>query len=269
MGVGPGLDKLHGGNDLHSGMARLALPYAEIAKTLLADIAQFRGWSESEAARRMQGARDERNRLWIAANPRNEAEREALYSSLGELDLLKYAEWHRHDKEKQALHDEMVELARKQRLEVLDCGGGIGDTALAFAGNGVAVTYLDVPGPCSDFARFRWEKHGCAERVRRTTLREFDDLLRASFGMIASFDVLEHLENPVHHVRRYIELLRPGGHLFVTTFFEHSSRNPDHLPENDGYRRIFGGEPKTSRRCVLSNLGLKRRRWYCFQKPAG
>lgn len=249
-------------------MARLALPYSEIARTLLADIAAFRGWTESEAAQHMRGARDERNRRWIDANPRSEPERERLYSALGELDLLKYAEWHRHDQDKQKLHDRMVELAREERVDVIDCGGGIGDTALAFAGNGVAVTYLDFPGPCSDFARFRWERHGCAARVRRITPADFASLAPASFGMVASCDVLEHLENPVRHALRYRELLRPGGHLFVTTFFEHSPRNPDHLPENDGYRRVFGGEPKTARRCVLTNLGFQWRRWYWFQKPA-
>lgn len=230
-------------------------------------MAEFLGTTVDDVLARMAGARDERNRRWIEADPKDEAERNALYSSLGELDLLKYAEWHRVDEEKMRLHDEMVGVARASAARVLDCGGGIGDTTLAFAANGVEVCYIDFPGVCSEFARFRWRKYGCAERVQAWDPERFWSSNRDTFGMVASIDVLEHLENPVKHAVRYAELLAPGGELFVTAFFEHSPRNPDHLPENDGFRRIFGGERKTARRCVLSNLGFRRKDWYRFLKP--
>lgn len=242
--------------------------YAALAATLVEHLAEFLGTSEAEVLERMAGARAERNRRWIEADPRTEAERDALYSSLGELDLLKYAEWHRLDREKMELHDRAVEIALEHGATVLDCGGGIGDTTLAFAANGVPVTYVDFPGVCADFARFRRERHGCAERVRILTPAEFRDHPPGSFGMVVSIDVLEHLENPPAHAWRYRELLQPGGHLFVTAYFRHSPRNPDHLPENDGLHRVFGGEPKTARRSVLTNLGFRRRRWYWYVREA-
>ena len=248
-------------------MSRLAHPYAALVAGLKADVGAFLGLDPAALAPRMATARDERNRRWIEADPQTEEDRNRLYASLGELDLLKYAEWHLADTAKHALHDEAVALALRLGAEVLDCGGGIGDTALAFAANGVPVTYVDFPGPCSDFARVRWERFGCAGRVRALAPDEFWTGKGARFGMIASFDVLEHLENPVRHARRYAELLAPGGRLFLTTCFRHSRRNPDHLPENDAYHRIFGGERRTARRCVLTNLGLRRRRWYHYERP--
>ena len=241
--------------------------YADLAATLPEHVAAFKGVSPQDVRRAMATARDERNRRWTQAAPRTEAERARLYVELGELDLLKYAEWHAADREKQELHDELVTFARDRGLRVLDCGGGIGDTALAFAANGVRVAYLDFAGPCSQFARWRWRHYACAERVDVLPPEAFWNLPDQSFDMAVSIDVMEHLENPVRYATRCRELLRSGGHFFVTAFFEHSPRNPDHLPENDGYRRIFGGEKKTSRRSVLTNLGFRRKRWYWFVKP--
>jgi cyclopropane fatty-acyl-phospholipid synthase-like methyltransferase len=127
------------------------------------------------------------------------------------------------------------------------------------------VTYVDFPGLCSEFAAFRVEKLGCGERVAQLSPEAFWKE-GATFDAVASIDVLEHLDNPVRHARRYHELLVAGGHLFVTAHFRHSQRNPDHLVENDGYHRVFGGEPRTARRCVLTNLGFRRRRWYWYEK---
>jgi SAM-dependent methyltransferase len=248
-------------------MPRLPHSYASLVAGLHADAGAFLGLDAATLPARMAAERDERNRRWIEANPRTEEERNRLYASLGELDLLKYAEWHVKDEAKHRLHDQAVELALRLGAGVLDCGGGIGDTTLAFAANGVPVTYVDFPGVCSDFARTRWERFGCAGRVRALSPDDFWTKNDGGFGMIASFDVLEHLENPVRHALRYVELLRPGGRLFLTTCFRHSRRNPDHLPENDAYHRLFGGEPRTAWRCALTNLGLRRRRWYHFERP--
>ena len=241
--------------------------YADIAATLPDHLAEFLDIPVAEVMARMARARDERNRLWVAADPHTEADREKLYQSLGELDLLKYAEWHRTDVEKQAIHDTAVQAAQARRAQVLDCGGGIGDTTLVFAANDVPVTYMEFPGLCYDFAHFRWRKFGCADRVTVREPAAFWTLAPGSYDLLISIDVLEHLENPVKFAARYHTLLRPGGLLFLTAHFHHSAKNPDHLPENDAYRRLFGGERRTARRSVLRNLGFKRRRWYRFVKP--
>ena len=241
--------------------------YASLVASLNEHLAQFLRVDEVTVAERMRTARAERNRRWIEADPRTEEERNRVYSSLGELDLLKYAEWHLGDRDRHALHDRAVRLARERRARVLDVGGGIGDTALAFAANGLDVTYVDLPGVCADFARFRWRQLGVPERISPLSPDEFWKSPNDRFGMIVSIEVLEHLENPVHHAARYLELLEPGGLLVVTACFKHGPRNPDHLPENDAYRRIFGGEVWTRRRCVLTNLGFRWRRWWLFEKP--
>jgi 2-polyprenyl-3-methyl-5-hydroxy-6-metoxy-1,4-benzoquinol methylase len=240
--------------------------YASLVAQLRADLGAFLGVDAETLRTRMATAREERNRRWIAAGPRTEEDRNRLYASLGELDLLKYAEWHVQDVAKHRLHDQAVTLARKLGANVLDCGGGIGDTTLAFAANGVPVTYVDFPGTCSDFARFRWQRFACVDRVRALSPEDFWTKNDGRFGMVVSFDVLEHLENPVRHALRYRQLLAPGGRLVLTTCFRHSRRNPDHLPENDAYHRVFGGERRTAWRCVLTNLGLRRRRWFHFER---
>ncbi|HED66223.1 MAG TPA: methyltransferase domain-containing protein [Planctomycetes bacterium] len=241
-------------------------PYKDLVSSLDEDVARFFGWSVDEVRERTKTSREERNRRWVEADPKTEEDRNALYSSLGELDLLKYAAWHQDDEEKMAIHDRAVAEARKTGGVVLDCGGGIGDTTLVFAANGVYVVYVDFPGVCSDFARSRWERFGCLERVRPMTPEEFWEAPPEGFSLAASIDVLEHLENPVAHASRYRELLTPGGHLFVTAHFVHNAQNPDHLPRNNAYHRVFGGEPKTAKRCVLTNLGFTRRKWFWYTR---
>lgn len=246
----------------------MAASYASLVESLNPHLARFLRVDEATIVARMRTARAERNRLWIEADPRTEEERNRVYASLGELDLLKYAEWHRSDRDRHVLHDRAVHLARSRGARVLDVGGGIGDTTLAFAANGLDVTYVDLPGVCADFARFRWQQLGVSERVSPLSPDAFWKSPSAHFGMIVSIEVLEHLENPVRHAARYVELLEPGGLLVVTACFKHGPRNPDHLPENDAYRRLFGGETWTRRRCVLTNLGLRWRKWWLFEKPA-
>jgi 2-polyprenyl-3-methyl-5-hydroxy-6-metoxy-1,4-benzoquinol methylase len=240
------------------------IKYAEIAATLPEHLAAWRSLTLADVSQRMMEAREIRNRRWIEANPKTAAERDKLYVELSEIDLYKYAEWHRTDIEKQVIHDEATDWALRHSSRVLDCGGGIGDTTLILAVNGVEVTYVDLPGPCSEFARWRWRTYGCDNRVAALSPEAFWSMNGARFGQIMSIDVLEHLEDPVRHVVRYREILNVGGDLFLTAHFSHSPRNPDHLPENDAFHRIFGGEPKTARRCALTNLGFRKRRWYHY-----
>ncbi len=53
--------------------------------------------------------------------------------------------------------------------------------------------------------------------VRQTELGENDGLEPAAFRAVVSCDVLEHLLEPSVAVSRMVELLEPGGALFVTT----------------------------------------------------
>jgi 2-polyprenyl-3-methyl-5-hydroxy-6-metoxy-1,4-benzoquinol methylase len=246
-------------------MSRSVRPdYAEIVVSLPRHLAEFFGISVEEVRERMEHARDERNRIWMETAPKSDSERERLYSSLGHLDVFKYAAWHRTDREKQKMHNEAVAVALSADARVLDCGGGIGDTALLFAMNGLFVTYVDLPGICYDFARFRWLEFDCVDRITVVSPSEMRNLEAGGYGVVMSIDVLEHLDNPVRHAFSYRDVLQPGGHLFITTHFRHSRVNPDHLPENNAYYRIFGGERKTTRRSILGNLGFRRRRWYHY-----
>ncbi len=65
----------------------------------------------------------------------------------------------------------------------------------------------------------RWAAQSAAARgleVFNGTLEEFD-AGQARFDVVASWDVLEHLEDPMGALRRAYELLVPGGLLVVTT----------------------------------------------------
>lgn len=92
---------------------------------------------------------------------------------------------------------------------------------------------LDVGCGVGDFARVAldrgWEAHGvefdataraiCESKGVPTTQGPLDpsDHPPGSFDVITLFEVLEHLVDPAQEMRNVAGLLRPGGHLYLTT----------------------------------------------------
>jgi SAM-dependent methyltransferase len=124
-------------------------------------------------------------------------------------------------------------LSGRQSLDVLDIGGGIGNYCISLARAGHLCTYADIPGVIMDFARQRFESRKCAIEVC-----DVRTLPPKRFHALLSFDVLEHLDDPVTAMVDYAMHCAEHGLLFLAADFLNFSE-PFHLRKNFPYALIF------------------------------
>jgi SAM-dependent methyltransferase len=124
-------------------------------------------------------------------------------------------------------------LGGRQALDVLDIGGGIGNYCIALTRAGHRCTYADIPGVITDFARERFTARGCA-----IDMCDVRALPQKRFHALLSFDVLEHLDDPVAAMVEYAMHSTEHGLLFCAADFLNFSE-PFHLRKNFPYALIF------------------------------
>ncbi|KAH9166722.1 ubiquinone biosynthesis O-methyltransferase [Lactarius sanguifluus] len=121
----------------------------------------------------------------------------------GEFALLHKMNAHRMRfiREKLLLDEPSRALAGLDALDV-GCGGGILSESLARLG----ANTLAVDASAENTLAFR---HTSVEELVREPRRRFD--------VVCSMEVVEHVDNPAAFVRSCAELVKPGGHLFLST----------------------------------------------------
>ena len=112
-------------------------------------------------------------------------------------------------------YDHMSWFERAGR-EVLEFGGGLGLACSIFRDLGRAVTYVDVDGPVSRFAR--WYFAETAQTDIEVLLTPSDHLVLPTdrrWDFVFSDSVIEHLADPVGTVDTLARAVRPGGLLYL------------------------------------------------------
>jgi SAM-dependent methyltransferase len=128
----------------------------------------------------------------------------------------------------------MTRLARAAAKDVLAYGDGIGSDSIALTRAGYRVTYFDLPGVTSRFARFRFEREGLGDEI--AVVDRAGALPNEGFDAILSVEVLEHVPDPVGTMERFYDLLRHNGVALLTESFESVGPDyPSHLEGNYQY----------------------------------
>jgi 2-polyprenyl-3-methyl-5-hydroxy-6-metoxy-1,4-benzoquinol methylase len=115
---------------------------------------------------------------------------------------------------------------------LLEFGGGAGELALALSDK-FDVTYYDIPGVTSDYARHRSEVH------YGSPIKICTELPDEKFDFISMQDVYEHVENPKALMKDVRERLKDGG-LFISSALWFSTSHPLHINENAAGREAVG-----------------------------
>jgi SAM-dependent methyltransferase len=144
-------------------------------------------------------------------------------------------------------------------LAVLMLGDGAGNDSLYLASRGLTLDYFDWPGSKTyDFSRRRFEHYGLVpDRIR--LLPAYEDAFARQYDVVLSFEVLEHLPDPLPTIRDIARMLSPHGVALISESFGQVLPNvPTHLSCNARY------DGRTPFLFLREGLGLT---WYSQYHP--
>jgi 2-polyprenyl-3-methyl-5-hydroxy-6-metoxy-1,4-benzoquinol methylase len=131
-------------------------------------------------------------------------------------------------KEKQSWFDVLARACRANGLQrVLDFGGGVGGLTLALRSRGIACDHLDVPGKTTQYAGWRFARHGFPVSILDATSPE--KLPSGYYDAVAAWDVLEHIFDLDAAIATIGRLLRPGGWFMSKSSFADAGSQHLHI----------------------------------------
>jgi len=110
-------------------------------------------------------------------------------------------------------------LDQRQVLDV-GCGGGILSESMAL--RGAIVTGIDMAPAPLEVARLHLHESGARVDYRQIAAEELADQQPGHWDVVTCMELLEHVPDPAQLIQSCAELVRPGGHVFLSTI----NRNP-------------------------------------------
>jgi len=134
--------------------------------------------------------------------------------------------------------DRAAHIAGKSVLDV-GCGGGILSEAMALAG--AKVLGIDMGEEPLRVAELHTLETGVEVDYRQVTVEQLAAERPASFDVVTCMELLEHVPDPGSVIDACARLVRPGGHVFLSTL----NRNPKaYLFAIVGAEYVLGMLPK-------------------------
>jgi 2-polyprenyl-6-hydroxyphenyl methylase/3-demethylubiquinone-9 3-methyltransferase len=115
--------------------------------------------------------------------------------------------------------DERAPLPGKKVLDV-GCGGGILSEAMAF--RGANVKGIDMGEAPLGVAQLHSLESGVDVCYERSTVEDLAQNEAGTYDIVTCLEMLEHVPSPASVIAACAALLKPGGHLFLSTI----NRNP-------------------------------------------
>ncbi len=134
------------------------------------------------------------------------------------------ATWWDVDGESRPLHDlnparlaYITEWVDLNGVDVVDVGCGGGILSESMAGLGANVTGIDIASKALSVARLHLHESGYEIDYQETTVEDWSDQHPASAAVVTCMEMLEHVPDPSSVVASCARMLKPGGHLFMST----------------------------------------------------
>ena len=114
---------------------------------------------------------------------------------------------------------EKINLENKNVLDV-GCGGGL--LCEAMFDQGAIVTGIDAAGPGIEVAKIHSQKNNKNIEYFEKTAEELITEKKNYYDVVTCLEELDHVPDPGHLVKVCVDLLKPGGFLFLSTI----NKNP-------------------------------------------
>ena len=204
--------------------------FSDLFASLARELAGYRGISDAEAATRLEATWQRRWEIVGGAFPDSGDPNDLIgYYDGAESAVETSLYWHSLRPDRFALHS-VAGLQTVQEFSdgprIFEFGHGIGSAGLLLCRHRYDVVMGDVSSAYARFVDYRFSLRGMGAALFDLSA---DEPAAESFDAVVSFDVLEHVPDPLAVLARFERWLKPGGLLVMNVAFGSDPANPEHL----------------------------------------
>lgn len=197
---------------------------------VIAELMEYSKLSREKVLQKISRSNELVKNEWNQINPQTHGDISKAYSIMDNY-IFDISNW-TYFGMSEFMHRESIAKECKNRLRILDYGGGIGDMSIRIYKHSknkpeLKLTHYDVKGKTMEFAKWRFNRGDIDVSIINASDKK--DNLKGKYDSIICLEVLEHVIDPKMHLYRIKKHLKRYGDLFITAPFGKTENIPCHM----------------------------------------